>query len=288
METIRPLSSKTLKVGQCFGPHSFAVSQESHKKTISLLKENCIETTNRPFTSCRLSENCYAPSEIWGFARTISQHKADNNKLYFGGINEVALGKIEFGIYKLPKIGETLVSTVKVETTTFTDNHLPLAIFQTTTNNQSGEKIASSRESVILLHETKKPFYREWTSEKADFSRIKNLLSTKGQMKIFFRHKWREDEWPENIHTDRYAQKCGFKSGLPEFKTYIDFIYSILPENLKMNPLSINLNKILPMYLGDEISAFSFKESDTEDLQIYFVSKSDLSIRLQCAVRLVA
>ncbi len=231
-----PLTQDLLRSlkGQELGPFSFNISLASHTKTLELLNQNTnTPDVNYPFL---------LPSEVWGCARVLSN--------YFGRLNEVAISKTKWEIYSLPGPKATLLSRSRI-VDVYARKGLPYATIETATSEKNGREekpVMKQIDEFILFHDIPE----DWRY--AD-KNIKNFesLEFKVNRRVYFRHNWDPKLWVNNIHND-WAKKWGYKSGLPEFIMYMDWIFDAHYRNKghAAFPLIIEVSMMLPIYDGEE------------------------------------
>lgn len=252
-ESYHPLSYPELKVGMKFGPISFSVKEASHEKSKHLL-EGSDEGNETRITTPYLF-----PSEMWGWARVMSR--------YFGRLNEVAVSGATWRLHGTALPGETLRSDSEI-VAKYQKRGLSFARIRTTTRNSQGKLLLESKDDDLLLHDAPKPFYveRGMTKEQpahADYRR---------KRRVYFRYDWNPAIWKNNIHTDAYAQSCGYERGLPEFIMYMDWIFATQLESLgeqAYSGLEMKLEKILPIYENEQIRILGIRNRSSSDVFFY-------------------
>lgn len=248
-----PLSKNNLKEGMEFGPLRFVVNPSSHLKSKRLLEESDINNQTH------INSPYLFPSEMWGWARVFSS--------YFGRLNEVAVSRARWDIFKAVKPGENLSADSKVLRIELRNN-LPFALTETVTKDEEGKIVISCLDELLLLHDVDFEFYNERNKEcvipkENPYDRLR---------KVYFRYEWDDGKWINNIHTDKYAQKFGYERGLPEFIMYMDWIFLSQLERFggfAYKNVSIDIKKILPIYLGEEIRILGRKVENDHEVQFF-------------------
>jgi len=227
-----PLTVKLLQSRGDFGPLEFSISEESHKKTLTLLNRN---TEVEP-----LDLGSLLPSELWGCARVLSN--------YFGRLNEVAISRTQWVISGKAFPTDTLTARSRVVKTELRKG-LPFALVETTTADTGGNTLMSQLDELLLFHEVIDWAYKERF--------VADELSTELSIPrtVYFRHNWDPSLWKNNIHTNNYARKFGYELGLPEFIMYMDWVWDALfrIEGERAYNYSLDIPIILPIYEGDKI-----------------------------------
>ena len=241
-----PLSQETVQEGQVFGPISFAISHHTRDKTVQLIEEADLEGNKS------IDFPYLMPSDMWGWARTLSR--------YFGRLNEVILAKSTWDILGKALPEEELTARAEIKRVVEL-KRLPFVQVETITRNKEDNPLLISNDFVLMLHGLEKQVYDGRTVT----SPIPEDFAYHSRREIYFRHVWNETKWRNNIHTRDYAQKFGFKEELPEFITYMDNISAILValEGEKLfDGTSIDLKRILPLYKGDIIDLYAERETE--------------------------
>jgi len=250
-----PLCLDNAVPGTTIGDIRFALRPASHEKTVAAL----IGSVERK----PVAEDPYPdllPSERWAWARVMCTE--------FGRLNEVALARSRWEIYAPAMAGEplyarsTIVESVRKGALAFCNGI-------TETRNAEGTLLIRCHDGIILTHDCEKPFFFEPEPVKAE---IPDALAYRNIHTVYHRYPWKPTDWDNNIHVDEYAQSCGFKSGLPEFITYMDWIYHAVSESgwRDGRPYSIQLNRVLPIYLGEKIEVVAWPAGS--GLQVRFLS----------------
>lgn len=248
-----PLCFDTAQIDLEIGPIRFALRPESHQKTIAALLDS---VERKPAVANPYPD--LLPSERWAWARVMCTE--------FGRLNEVALARSRWEIFAPAAPGETLFARSRINETV---RKGPLAFCNgtTETRNTAGEVLIRCHDGIILTHDCEKPFFFEPHSLRAE---APDMLAYRNIHTVYHRYPWQPELWDNNIHVDDYAQLCGFKSGLPEFITYMDWIYHAVSETgwHTGRPFFIQLDRVLPIYLGDKIEVVAW--SDGSGLQVRF------------------
>lgn len=268
-ENYTPLVSSLFKEGMEFGSHKFVVGTKSHDKTISFLEKSYSSRLN-------LDHPLLLPSEMWGWARVLSQR--------FGRLNEVMATKVNWKIYGYGKPNEQLTAYSKVLRLE-NRKELPLVTIETTTLNSENQILMKTEDECLMLHEVNHPIYdNSRHHSKLENFAIERVVSKK-EVIVYFRWKWDPKVWKNNIHTDDYARKFGFEKGLPEFAVYMDWLYlsQYLQKQKNPNKISIEVSKIKPFYEGDNLEIISLKTEDPHIQEINFVDKKG-SLKLQSKI----
>ena len=227
-----PLKYDSLNVGNRFGPIEFLVKQQSHDKTISLIVES--DETKTKFDSPYL-----LPSEMWCWARVVSKEYGRLNEVVVSSANWFVIGKA------LPNqilTGESEVIRKEIKA------GLPFAFMKSITKDKEGRVLLESIDKLLLLHNVSSKFYVENGGREPPL--IKNYCY-EACRRVYFRYNWNPELWKNNIHTDDYARRFGYESGLPEFIMYMDWL-SLIKLKLQGEKLyegtRIKTKKILPIY----------------------------------------
>lgn len=250
-----PMSLSNLKEGDVYDDVTFYLQEKSHGKTISGLMQSLERrpSDESPYTALM-------PSEHWGFARVLCQS--------FGRLNEVALGGSTWDVFGLAELGSVLRSSTRV---IGTSSKRGLAFFDALTETfdaDSGRLLMRCRDRLILTHDCVKPFFFE---PKPVRPSLPEKLLYENRHTVYHRYPWDPSIWENNIHVDEYAQLCGFAGALPEFVTYMDWVYhAAIQSNWPMDrPFTMKLQKILPMYLGESMRIVSWTDGDS--MQVRFL-----------------
>ena len=237
-----PVTLNEISIGDKFGPIKFSISEKTDKKTKSYLENSDLQGQTK------LNFNFLMPSDMWGLARLFSQK--------YGRANETLLAKSFWEIrgYSFPK--EDLFTEFEIKNT-FEVDGLPFMVAETLTKNVNGKILLKSIDQILLLHNVNKKFYIEKNEQLAILDNPDYFC----EREVYFRHKWNENKWKNNIHTKDYAQKFGFKEEIPEFINYMDWIFLASNEKMDENSYnkSINLKGLLPMYKKDVLLITSKK-----------------------------
>ncbi len=248
-----PLSINNLEVGMEFGPLEFTTKISSHIKSKSLLEESDVNGQTH------INSPYLFPSEMWGWARVFSS--------YFGRLNEVAVSKAKWDIFRAVNPGENLVARSKVLNVEVRKN-IPFTLSETITEDKQGKRVISCLDELILLHDVDFKFYVERGKE----SDVPFDNSYDRTRRVYFRHEWDNGKWINNIHTNKYAQKFGYEKGIPEFNMYMDWIFLSELERFggfAYKNVSINIEKILPIYSGEEIRILGRRVGEKNKVQFF-------------------
>jgi len=240
-------------------PVSFRVSSASHEKTVSLLNQN---TTAKPMEYYHL-----LPSELWGCARVLSN--------YFGRLNEVAVSKTRWELSGSPFPDEQLHAISRVSKIERRKG-LSYATIETVTYSHSGRTTIDHMkqlDELLLLHEAPEGFYKEREVEDNTEADMEVLRT------VYFRYNWNKEIWKNNVHTDDYARRFGYKRGLPEFIMYIDWVFDAFIRKTSMyaGGFTIDVPLILPIYTEDKVTV-KVKE-DSKSHEIRFVKGNVLRLK---------
>lgn len=254
-----PMSINNLREGDEYESVTFQLKERSHGKTVSGLINSL---DHRPD-----DESAYTklmPSEHWGFARVLCQS--------FGRLNEVALGGSTWDVFGLADLGTALRSGTRV---IGTSSKRGFAFFDALTETHevaSGRLLMRCRDRLILTHDCVKPFFFE---PKPVVPTIPDELLYDNRHVVYHRYPWDPSLWENNIHVDEYAQSCGFAGALPEFVTYMDWVYHAATQSQWPldRPFTMKLTKVLPMYLGESMRIVSWSDGDA--MQVRFL-KGDM------------
>lgn len=257
-----PLSATTMAVGDTLEAVTFSVDHHSHDKTVRLLNDNTLDSEKM------LAWATLFPSEFWGWARVFSQR--------FGRLNEVAVTGATWEIFRTAQPGEQLRSTSSVVSIT-ARRGLPIATACSETYNKEGNLLLRATDDLLLIHDMSLPFYRERPREETSHSQQHPVL--KRQQRVYFRYEWDPVFWLNNIHTDEFAQRCGYERGLPEFIMYMDWIWravvEVVPEHIK-GGLQITLRRILPIYKQEVIDILVYREE--YGLKVIFLRNGEMRV----------
>jgi hypothetical protein len=255
-----PLVWENLNEGQDFGPVEFLVSENSHNKTVSMLEDSDLRGETKIETPYLL------PSELWGLARVLSR--------YFGRINEAAGTQAEWKILRGCFSEEKLTASTKVVSKE-KKRGLEYVVMETETKNSTGYPILKSKDTVLLFYDAPEGFYKEKERQKIFFENTEY----ERKHKVYFRHKWDPKIWKNNLHTDKYARKFGYERGLPEFITYMDWIF-LIPLSCfgdkAYDETSMQTKIILPMYEGENIDVSAQRQDNKYKVQ--FIRKGSLRV----------
>jgi len=246
-----PLNRESVKIGEVIGPVRYSISEASRDKTVKFIENSDLEGKTK------IDLPYLMPSEMWGFARTLSSS--------YGRLNEVILAKSRWDVLGRAFPEEELTTTSKILGIPCLRG-LPILRVNTVTRNSHGNTVLVSNDSIVMLNGLEEQVY---TGEVVNESPPKDSLA-QSRREIYFRFPWNEEKWRNNIHTRDYARKFGFKEELPEFVTYMDAISSILMGirgNEFFDGTRIDLKRILPLYKGDVVD-FYVEERDREKSQL--------------------
>ncbi len=239
-----PLKYENVIVGQEYGPLSYIVKPHSHLKTLRLLENSQLNGHEHMHTDLLL------PSEIWGWARTLSK--------YFGRLNAIAVTNSRWEIFGSALADQLLIASTEISNK-YIRRGLPYIEAITTTKNEHGQILLKAKETVLLTSDITAPFYVEKDKPAIHLPESPIYDVTR---KVYFRHQWNGNEWKNNMHVDDYAQSFGYKRGLPEFIVYMDWIFMTVFSRLgemAFNRICIETDKILPIYEGEAIRIVSEK-----------------------------
>ena len=250
-----PLSLANLPEKKVFGPVPFEVKASSHVKTVGALLGSVQRRAG--------DEDQYPlllPSELWGWARVLSKS--------FGRLNEVGVSRTvwEFHGSAAPETSvlakSTVVGSARRGKVAYCD------ILTETCEASSGRLLMRATDGFFLTHDCDKPFYTEPAPSK---QALPGNLLYDNQHRVYFRFPWDLSVWVNNIHTDRYAQQCGFERGLPEFVTYADWIYHAAVKSgwTRGRPFALHLARVLPIYFEEVVRVVAWPEADV--LQFRFL-----------------
>jgi hypothetical protein len=254
-----PMSRTNMKAGDAFDDVTYRLRESSHAKTLEGLI-NSLPDSGRS----EVHYSSLLPSEHWGLARVLCRT--------FGRLNEVAIGGAAWDIFGLAEIGSTLRSRARILGTSWKRGLAFCDTLHETFDADSDRLLLRCRDRMILTHDCTKPFFFE--PEPVVTELPAELLYDRRHV-VYHRYPWDPSLWENNIHVDDYAQACGFARGLPEFVTYMDWIYHIAMQSAwqEGRPLSIKFQKVLPMYLGDSPRVVSWAEGDC--LQVRFLKDGE-------------
>lgn len=252
-----PVTRTLLESQSEFQPVYFTITPESHKKTLDLL--------NRHTNAEPLSLDTLFPSEMWGMARVLSNH--------FGRLNELAVSKTTWIVSGIAYPGQKLETTTSLVRTNVRKG-LSFGFVKTETKGQNDELLMDQLDELLLLHEAPVGFYKEKNLpckvEDPDISI---------ERRVYFRHNWNPQLWHNNIHSDEYARRFGYESGLPEFVMYMDWIFDALfrLEKETAYKCRIDVPLILPVYEEDKINV-ALKRNQV-GYNVVFLKKGILRLR---------
>lgn len=254
-----PMSLANLKPSAEFDETSFRLRESSHQKTLDGLI-NSLQDFRAP-------EEAYTtllPSEHWGLARVLCRT--------FGRLNEVAIGGAAWEIFGLAEVGATLRSRARIVATSSKRGLAFCDTLHETFDAGTDRLLIRCRDRMILTHDCEKPFFFE---PEPVVPEVPAQLLYDNRHIVYHRYPWPASLWENNIHVDDYAQLCGFERGLPEFVTYMDWIYHVATQSgwPTDRPFSIRFLKILPMYLGDTPRVVAWAEGDA--LQVRFLKDGE-------------
>lgn len=249
-----PFSLSTLAEGQEFSLE-FDVTPSSHDKTVARL----FESIHQPSSSDRRYAQLL-PSELWAMARVLSSA--------FGRLNELVLARTHWEMHATRPPGSRLYATTRIGR--ILRRRLPICTTHTETRSADGTLLVRADDDVLLVHDCPMPFFEE---RPIPPEVVPETVLYRAPHEIYCRYEWDPSVWVNNIHTDEYANRCGFKRGLPEFPTYMDWIYHVAVETgwAQGGLFSIDLRRILPMYPGDVLDVVAY-ESGGGGLQIHFLA----------------
>jgi hypothetical protein len=248
-----PIIPSKLKVGTEYGPIEFIIKSQTHEKSRELLEKS---DTNQ---QTRIATPYLFPSEMWGLARVLA--------VYFGRLNECAITRAKWQLYSTASQNQKLTARSKVKGI-HTRNKLPFATVETKTMDDNGNTLMCCLDEFLMLHDVHQPFYREQNKEKE----IPENLAYDRTRKVYFRHVWDDGNWNNNIHTDEYARRFGYKRGLPEFIMYVDWIFLSQLEQSGADAYSntvLDLKKILPIYKNETIRIVETKSLQSSIVQFF-------------------
>src|SRR3989344_2928927 len=206
--------------------------------------EKTVSLLNQNTTAKPMEYYHLLPSELWGCARVLSN--------YFGRLNEVAVSKIE---------RRKGLSYATIETVTYSHSG------RTTIDHMK------QLDELLLLHEAPEGFYKEREVEDNTEADMEVLRT------VYFRYNWNKEIWKNNVHTDDYARRFGYKRGLPEFIMYIDWVFDAFIRKTSMyaGGFTIDVPLILPIYTEDKVTV-KVKE-DSKSHEIRFVKGNVLRLK---------
>lgn len=262
-----PLNPSTIQSGQYFGTHSYSIPSSSHQHHLEYLKkgnQNCFFQFQSDFLfSFEMFPLPRVLSSIGGFKR----------------VNEIISIHGERIIHQLPKPNETLVTDVKVDKV-FTKNEIVFGYFTSTTKNETGELLMVSIDKAILLNQTDKKKFREVILTKEQIIptlKITSSIQKINTVQLFFRHKWDDKIWLNNIHTDSYAEYLGYQKGLIEAPCFVDLLLANQRTGMLLkNKVKLLWNYHAPLYHG--ILTNIFLETEATKNNIYVCNANDNSI----------
>lgn len=249
-----PMSLSNLKPGTDYEEVSFRLKESSHAKTVDGLINSLLDY--RPHKEIY---STLLPSEHWGLARVLCQT--------FGRLNEVAIGGAAWDIFGLADVGSTLRSRARIVGTSSKRGLAFCDTMHETFEAETGRLLIRCHDRMILTHDCVKPFFIE---PEPVVPELPAQLLYDNRHKVYHRYPWPASLWENNIHVDDYAQLCGFARGLPEFVTYMDWIYHTARQSgwNTDRPFSIKFQKVLPMYLGDTARVVSWTEGDALQVRL--------------------
>ncbi len=251
-----PMSLTNIRKANSYDDVIFAVKEKSHQKTVAGLLGSLEPGARGDW----YDDRTLLPSEQWGFARVLCRT--------FGRLNEVALGASQWELYRFASIGDTLRSRTWI---TGTSSRRGLAFMDAVTetfHDPSGFLLQRCHDRLILTHDCTKPFFAE---PKPVAPALPDGLLYDNKHTVYHRYPWDPGVWQNNIHVDEYAQLCGFAGALPEFVTYMDWVFHVAKCSRTSidRPFTIKLQKVLPMYLGESMRLVSWQ--DDNRLQVRFL-----------------
>jgi len=267
-----PLVSNLFEEGMEFEPHKFKVSRASHEKTINLLK-------NSYNPKLKLNISSLLPSEMWGWARVLSQS--------FGRLNEVMATKVNWQIYGYGNPDEELTAYSKVLNLE-NRRELPLVTIETIVSDSKNKILMKTEDECLMLHEVNRPVYN-FSRENSEL--VKGLTQRKiidrRDVQVYFRWDWKLEIWKNNIHTDEYARKFGFERGLPEFAVYMDWLFlsQFLQTQKSLGRMNIEVEKIKPFYEKDKLEIISLETEKSNEQEVCFLTKEG-KLKLQSKILL--
>lgn len=243
-----PMSLSNLEPGALFEQVTFRLRESSHWKTVDGLI-NSLQDAG----PVEKSYSTLLPSEHWGLARVLCRT--------FGRLNEVAVGGAAWDIFGLAEVGASLRSQARIVGTSSKRGLAFCDTLHETFDAETDRLLIRCRDRMILTHDCVKPFFFE---PEPVVPELPGQLLYDNRHVVYHRYPWEPSLWENNIHVDEYAQLCGFARGLPEFVTYMDWIYHTATQSgwPTDSPFSIRFQKILPMYLGDSPRVVSWAEGD--------------------------
>jgi len=264
-KTYVPLSMDTISKGDKFGPIKFSVKRSIYEKTMLHLK-------NSYFYEQKINDNSILlPSDIWGAARVLSSAQAG-----YGQINEALIRRSNWRIYGCGFAEEELFAETEIMNIKMINN-IPSAQFKTVTRNRKGRVLLESIDELLLLHRVKFDYKENYTELK------KNDYNYHQKVKGTFRHNVWED-WANNIHNDKFGKEHGFKQGILEFPTYINWIFQSLDASKKYKLFEINLKNILPIYNNDILNIYG-RDISPSMSEVYGCLDSNNAIRFSARVK---
>jgi hypothetical protein len=262
-----PLNASTIQSGQYFGTHSYSIPSSSHQHHLEYLKkgnQNC---------AFQFQADFLFSFEMFPLPRVLSSIGG------FKKVNEIISIHGERIIHELPKPNEMLYTDVKVDKI-FTKNKIVFGYFTSYTKTTAGKLLMISIDKAILLNQTNKKKFREVISTKEKLIPkliINSTIQKINTVKLFFRHKWDDKIWLNNIHTDSYARSLGYQKGLIEAPCFVDILLSNEKTGLLIkNGVKLSWNYHAPLYHG--ILTNIFLDNDLKKSNIYVCNANDNSI----------
>jgi len=262
-----PLNPSTIQSGQYFGTHSYSIPNGSHQHHLEYLKkgnQNCF---------FQFQTDLLFTFEMFPLPRVLSSIGG------FKRVNEIISIHGERIIHELPKPDQTLYTEVKVDKV-FTKNEIVFGYFTSTTKTATGKLLMVSIDKAILLNQTNKKKFREVIITKEQIIpklKITNSIQKINKVQLFFRHKWDDKIWLNNIHTDSYAKYLGYQKGLIEAPCFVDLLLANQKTGMLLKDgVKLSWNYFSPLYHG--ILANIFLENERSKNNIYVCNANDNSI----------
>ena len=262
-----PLSQNSISNIDVVGPHKFTIKHSSHLKHIEYL-ELCFGH------NLSLFNGVLYPFEVWSMARVLSS-------AHFGKLNEVvSLGGVR-EILDKDYPGNALNGVV-TKKRSWKRNGLSMGDFDSYTYGADENVIMRSYDKLLFLNDSDDEVVFNAVNSMhlkpvVFVNRIAYYKVMDFEMK--FRYKWSEDLWLNNIHTDNYARKFGYRKGLAEGPCLIDMAYVIFVEKYRcLNGVRFSWKYKFPIYGNMNISVF-YKDLANDCFEMLFVEQaSDIII----------
>ncbi|MDZ4711117.1 MAG: hypothetical protein SGI89_02185 [bacterium] len=254
-----PLNPTTIQSGQYFGTHSYSIPTSSHKHHLEYLAKG------NPNSLFQFKSDFLFSFEMFPLPRVLASLGG------FKRVNEIISIHGERIISRLPKIDEELFTDVKVDKV-FSKNGIVFGYFTSTTKTESGVLLMTSNDKAILLNQTDKSVFRKVIKEMEKtipFLKITDSIKHINTIQLFFRHKWDDKIWLNNIHTDSYASYLGYEKGLIEAPCFVDILLSNSKTGMLLkNGVSLTWKYYAPLCHGILTNIFLERKNDINSIYV--------------------